>query len=167
MRRSSNTPGDTLHSVAAEIIFQPTEPQRKLKASLLAKLADNPLYDLASISVAEVQEVTGNTSVQKWWSLPGFKEWLTDKDENRAKLEYLFAMALEAAEQILMNTDPKAQGSRVAMIKTLAELAGKMPSKQSVQSNKASEIAAVQSMDRTQLLEFLSARGLSAASTKE
>jgi hypothetical protein len=160
MRRSSNTPGDTLHSVAAEVIFQPTEPQRKLKATLLAKLADNPLYDLASLSLAQVQELTSNSSVHKWWSTPGFSDWLLDKNENRAKLEYLFSLALEAAEQILMNTDPKAQGSRVAMIKTLAELAGKLPGKQPAAVSKANEIAAVQTMDRTQLMEFLATRGL-------
>jgi hypothetical protein len=166
MRKSSSDSSTILSSVAADVIFHPTEAQRKLKATLLAKLTDNPLSDLASLTLAEVQQLTGSASVQKWWSVPGFTDWLLDRDENRAKLEYLFSLALEAAEQILMNTDPKAQGSRVAMIKTLAELAGKMPSKQAPVA-KANEIQAVQSMDRAQLVEFLAARGLSAATSKE
>lgn len=166
--RKSSAPGDILSSVAAEVIFHPTEPQRKLKAHLLAKLADNPLYDLASLTLAQVQEITSNSSVQKWWSVPGFSDWLLDKDENRAKLEYLFAMALEAAEQVLMNTDPKAQGPRVAMIKVLAELAGKMPGKQAREAaEREKDIKSVQSMDRTQLLEFLNARGLVTATKNE
>lgn len=167
MRKSSSDPS-IISSVAAEVIFQPTEPQRKLKAQLLAKLADNPLYDLASLTLAQVQEITGSTTIQKWWSVPGFSDWLLDRDENRAKLEYLFSLALEAAEQILMNTDPKAQGSRVAMIKTLAELAGKMPGKQVRESaEKEKDIKSVQAMDKTQLLEFLAARGLTAANAGE
>lgn len=167
MRRSSNSPGDVLSSVAPEVIFQPTEAQRRLKASLLAKLNDNPLYELATLTLTQVQELTGSSTVQKWWSVPGFTDWLLDTDENRAKLEYLFSLALDAAEQILMNTDPKAQGSRVSMIKVLAELAGKIPGKAPAAAAKTNEIQAVQSMDRAQLIEFLSARGLSAPATKE
>jgi|APGre2960657373_1045057.scaffolds.fasta_scaffold90968_2 hypothetical protein len=160
--RKSSTPGDVLQAVVAEVIFHPTEAQRKLKATLLAKLADNPLTDLSSLSLAEVQDITGSAVVQKWWSVPGFSDWLLDKNENRAKLEYLFSLALEAAEQVLMNTDPKAQSSRVAMIKTLAELAGKMPKAQTAAKQGANTIEAIASMDRTQLIEFLASRGLSA-----
>lgn len=161
--RKSSTPGDILQAVVSEVIFHPTEAQRKLKATLLAKLVDNPLTELSALSLAEVQEITGSAIVQKWWSVPGFPEWLLDKNENRAKLEYLFSLALEAAEQVLMNTDPKAQSSRVAMIKTLAELAGKMPKAQAVPKQGANTIEAIGSMDRTQLIEFLAARGLAAA----
>lgn len=166
MRRSSN-PGDILTAVAGEVIFQPTEAQRRLKATLLAKLEDNPLYDLASLTLAQVQDITSNASVQKWWSVPGFSDWLLDSNENKAKLEYLFALALDAAEQVLMNTDPKAQGSRVAMIKALAELAGKMPGKSTTNETKNTKdlSTAIASMDRAQLMAFLSARGLASTPT--
>lgn len=158
--RKSSTPGDILQAVVAEIIFHPTEAQRRLKATLLAKLENNPLTDLASLSLAEVQEITGSAVVQKWWSVPGFPDWLLDKNENRAKLEYLFSLALDAAEQVLMNTDPKAQGSRVAMIKVLSELAGKMPKTQAAPKSAATTVNAIATMDRTQLIEFLTTRGL-------
>lgn len=158
MRRSSSNSGDVLSSLAPEVLFQATEAQRRLKASLLAKLADNPLYELSTLTLTQVQEITGSSTVQKWWSVPGFTDWLLDKDENRAKLEYLFALALDAAEQVLMNTDPKAQASRVSMIKVLAELAGKIPGKQPKVDSEARP--AIESMDRAQLMEFLAARGL-------
>jgi len=163
--RKSSTPGDILQAVVAEVIFHPTETQRRLKATLLAKLENNPLTDLASLSLAEVQEITGSAVVQKWWSVPGFSDWLLDKNENRAKLEYLFSLALEAAEQIILNTDPKAQGSRVAMIKVLSELAGKMPKAPVKAPQEARTVNAIASMDRTQLMEFLATRGLSEPTT--
>lgn len=156
MRISSNP--EQIGQVLTEGTFLPSEPQRRLKAQLLARLADNPIMDLGSLSLSDVQSLTNNAQVAKWWPQAGFQDWLLDKTESRARLEYLFALSLEAAEQILLNTDPKAQSARVSMIKILAELSGKMP-RQTVQANPLPEL--ISKMDKVELQAFLEKNGVS------
>jgi len=107
MRRSSNdnnTPVNVLQAATSELVFIPTPSQRQVKARLITKLVDNPLLDAASLTLSEAEQITNSAQLKDWWGRPGFKEWFLDQNEYRQRLEYLFSLALDAAEEILPNT---------------------------------------------------------------
>ena len=163
MRRSSggdapppSTPGLALTIASDSLIFIPTPSQRQVKARLLVRLSDNPLLEHSSLSLSESQSITGSSQIKDWWGRPGFKEWFLDQNEYRQRLEYLFALALDAAEEILLSTDPKSQGARVSMIKLLAELANKIPKENAAKYLDES----ISKMDRGQLESFLEKSGI-------
>lgn len=118
---------------------------------------DNPLADRGNITPAIVKQLTGSSKVDGWWKEAGFKEWFTNTDEQRQRLEQLFETALDAAQDILINTDPKAQSARVQMVKIIAELAHKMPSRNPGAQQVNPLTAAIQGMDKAQLKVLLEA----------
>ena len=68
-------------------------------------------------------------------------------------------MALDAAEDILLNQDPKAQASRAAMVKTMAELAGKLKPKGKEMSAADEMRKIIAGMDMAQLSILLGKNG--------
>lgn len=159
MRKSSgpgNGPTNIITVATPELLFIPTPSQRQVKARLVTKLADSPILDLSSITLSEAQQLTGSAQLKDWWGKPGFKEWFLDQNEYRQRLEYLFSLALDAAEEILLSTDVKVQGARVAMIKLLSELANKTP-KESQAKYKDEAIA---KMSQAELEAFLEKNGI-------
>lgn len=125
-----------------------------MKARFWAKFEPSPFADSSNISLRTAEQVTDCASMKKWWDDPGFKEWFSNKDDTREKLEYLFMLALDTAENILR--DDKAQASaKVNMIKAIGELANKYPSKQ-VEKYRDDDI---NKMDENQLQEFLKRKG--------
>lgn len=93
----------------AELIFQPTSSQREVKAAFWAVYRDNPISDIRKISMADALQVTDDARLKSWWSTAGFKEWFTDQDEFRKRLELAGDLAVEALIGILQ--DPTAKGS--------------------------------------------------------
>jgi hypothetical protein len=117
-----------LTQLADKVIFTPSKTQQKVKARFWTRFTPGPFANPNKIPLALAQEVTGSASLKKWWDEPGFLEWFVNREEARERLEYLFMLALGTAEDLL--TDEKAQASaKVNMIKVLAELANKFPSK--------------------------------------
>jgi hypothetical protein len=141
-----------------ELLYRPTDSDRRLKAKLLTSLEDNPLLDIDTITPHQVRHLIKSDAFSVKWTKPGFKEWLLNKQEHKEKLEYLFSLALGAAEEILLNTDPKAQSARVNMIKLVAELSRKMPSKDSDGTGGLAK--AITQMDKAQLELLLSKGGV-------
>lgn len=164
MRKSSQAPESILRGQTSNmsdlkdsLVYSPSASDKQLKSQFWLKAADNPLVDINNIKLADVHQIMGNTRVQpNCWSAPGFMEWFLNVDENRQRLEYLFTLALDAAESILMNEEPKAQSARVNMVKVISELAGKTPNKQ---ANNGIE-KAIGSMDKIQLEAFLQKNGM-------
>ena len=111
-----------------EFIFRPTAKQRLAKARLLTALQAQPLIKIEELPRRKVEQIVG-INLSKDWSKEGFQAWLFNRSEYEEKLEVLFSLALDAAEQILQNGDPKAQSARVQMVKIIAELANKTPNK--------------------------------------
>jgi hypothetical protein len=164
MRKSTlgDTPSEalitsTIEDVAEEI-YRPSPQDRAHKAAFWARAAEHPLLDKETLSLITVHSLMGNAQVQKKsWSNPAYRSWFLNAEEHRDKLEYLFGLALDAAEHILLNDDPKAQSARVNMIKAIADLAGKSPKNAQV-----SPIAqAIGSMDKVQLEAYLQKNGVS------
>lgn len=173
MRQSSGRPGspdsplDILNEGTADLIYRPSELQRKAKIRFWAKMDSNPLQDRDSVTLEAVKRMTGSGTIEKWWKEPGFKDWFLNSEEHKQRLEYLYDLALGAAEDILLNTDPKAQGARVQMIKAVAELGAKFP-RQQVGGMPASPITqAIQGMDRASLKVLLEKNGVQMSVTAD
>lgn len=149
-----------LEDLVEEVVFRPLEEHRRLKSRFLSRIADNPLVDSSTLSLADVQRILGTNTVSKYWNLPGFQEWFLNTGEYQERLEGLFSLALDAAQDILLNQDPKAQSSRAAMVRTMAELAGKMRPKDNGSAAGAAMAKLIASMDQAQLSMFLSKSGM-------
>lgn len=131
--------------------FQPTDSQRKLKAKFWALYADAPhIQEKPSLEYSI--RLTGDLRLEKYWQQPGFKEWLLNDKESAEKLSYLYFLALDGLEELLLSTDPKMASARVQAIRLVAELGDRMPGKAAEGRFLDSDIGR---MDRRQLKEFV------------
>lgn len=148
---SIKAPERALEASVEELIYSPTYEDRKLKAAFLALVEGNPLVDPSNLPIKEAERILGRKLPNR--DAPGFAAWFLNRDENRQRLEYLFQLALGAAEDILMNTEPKAQGARVNMVKVVAELASKFPrqAKEGAPAASGSLEGAIRAMDKASL----------------
>ena len=147
----------TVTKLADNILFEPTATQSKIKAKFWSRYHPGP-FDSPSdgkITLATALEVTGSTSLRKYWSQPGFREWFLNRDEEREKLKYLFNKALDSAEKILDNPEAN-PNAKANIIKMLAEMNGFMGKKQ-IEKFADDDI---NKMSEKQLKEFLTKKGV-------
>jgi hypothetical protein len=148
--------------LADSVIFSPTAMHRKWKIKFWSRFVPNPLTDVNNITIYDIDEIIRDSRISKYWGNQGFKDWFLNTDENREKLEYLFQVSLEVAEEILF--DPEANTSaKVNMVKVLAELANKFPSKNATERFVDDEI---NKMSESQLKAYLERRGVTSRTTK-
>ena len=147
-RKSVKNLEDTIQNL---VIYNPTPAQRKAKARLLIALEDNPVVSLDNLTAEQASNLS-KYDCSKYWSTPGFREWLTGVNEFRERVEYLAYLSLDAAEEILLSDDPKLAGAKVSTISKITELAAKLPNKNSHDSYTDEFI---QNMNRRQLEQFL------------
>lgn len=139
-----------------EFIYRPKQKHRLAKARLMTAIQSQPLLRIEELSCGKIEQIVG-MNLRNEWNKPGFREWLLNRSEYEEKLEMLFSMALDAAQEILLNTDPKAQSARVQMIKTVAELANKMPSRW---AQKDPIKDTLDSLDKNEIEDLLQKHGL-------
>lgn len=105
-----------------DVAWLPSPSQRACKAKFW-KRADYLLPE-DHITLAQAVQVTGNSSLQTWWSLEGFKEWFCNKDEANERIEYLYMLWMDKAEELLLN--PEANHNAIVQIgKIIAQLSGR------------------------------------------
>lgn len=144
VRKQSKAKQQTVAEVAQTLgqAFRPLPSQRQAKTRYWALVSEQALLeDLDSHDPYELARALQCPPLPAWLENPQFKVWFGNKHEHLQRIEYLFDLALDAAEQILQNEDPRAQSARVAMIKTLADLANKRKSEKiaDVQINQMTE----------------------------
>ena len=102
-----------LQALAESSLFVPKSSQKKAKHLILDK------WDgVTEMTCDRAVSICGNTSIRKWWSEPGFREWLFNEDSMRARINYLTELSLDSAEDILI--DPEAPpAAKVNMIKVV------------------------------------------------
>lgn len=106
--------------------FRPNPAQRQAKTRYWALVSEQAIADdVDHIDPYELGKTLQCPSLPNWWEHNAFRTWFSNRHEHLQRIEYLFDLALDAAEQILQNEDPKAQSARVTMIKVLADLANK------------------------------------------
>jgi hypothetical protein len=157
---------DTIIEQKLDTIYKPNRRDRELKAAFWNAMANDPFARADDFKDRATTERYLGKALANWNS-DGFCEWFFNKDEHKHKIEYLFGIALDAAEEILLNNDPKVQGARVQLIRALSELAGKVPHKQAqvlIQNNTAIS-GAIDNMSREQLEQYV-ARALPPSSSQ-
>lgn len=100
-------------ALAEDAIFVPSAQQKKAKHRFQEQWDGH-----TEPTAAQVVAMTGMTKVDRWWSTPGFKEWLIHGESLMARLNYLVELSLDTAEQILSDPDAPA-AARAGMIKTI------------------------------------------------
>lgn len=115
----------TLTGIAEDLVFLPSPKHRQVKSKFWTRY-DSLNIDPDQISAAAVVDITGEPAVSRWWHVPGFKAWFLNEDEARERLEYLYMLALDSAEEVLLNPEAQAN-AKVQMVKVIAQLAGKEP----------------------------------------
>jgi hypothetical protein len=147
----------TVLEEALETLYKPTPIERRGKSIFWTKTLENPLLDTRTLSGAKLVQITGISALQNSWSKPGFREWFVNQGEYRERLHYLFDLALDAAESVLLNEDPKAQSARVNMIRVISELANKFPNKY---EKETVETRAIAKLSKGELELYLERQGI-------
>lgn len=139
--------------------FRPTEAQVRAKAKYLSAVLQNPLEGASLEPLARAKKLTRSAALAGWWQRPGFKDWFLSGDTVGEQLQWLEHLALEAIQDLLLNTDPKAQGARLSAAKLVAEMTGRL-SKAPQASAEDKKRKAIDSMSREQLTELLESQGI-------
>lgn len=132
MPRKDPTVG-IIEVLASDLTFIPNPEQRKVKAAFWTRFAENPLCEPADIQMGDIQRLVGDSRLQRWWTLPGFKEWFRNQEEFREIVESAVYLALDKLREILSSDDPKMASAQVNAAKLLLEVGRKMPQKQTVE----------------------------------
>lgn len=149
----------TLTTMADEVLsttFRANSEQRRLKARFWTVYNENPLVDIRDINSTDIVKMTQDHRAANWWGIAGFKNWFLNTMESRERLEYLFDLALDTAEEILLDPSEKAASAKVNMIKIIAELGAKYPKHQ---EQKFAD-QQISNMTKEQLDEFLQRQGI-------
>lgn len=146
----------TLNEMVEESLYRPSKREKEAKAAYWVAIADDPFFSKEQARKREVAERLAGTKLASW-DKPGFQDWFFNRAEFKVRLEYLFGLCLDAAEEILVNNDPKVQGARVQLIRALSELAGKVPHKQATiqVTNNTAISGAIDNMSREDLERYL------------
>lgn len=109
--------------------FVPNDRQRRAKAALQAAVAEGRASKgtLGFADAAELSRLCKTPMVQQWASQPGFMAWFVDTENFGSRIAYLLDLALEAAEQVLLDPDPKSNSAKVALMTKLIGLKQDVP----------------------------------------
>lgn len=104
-----------------KVSFRPTDKMKRAKATLITALQTGQAVQgaLGLLSVNELARLSRQPDVKHWANEPGFMVWFTDDAEAMSQLAYLRMLALEAAENVLLDPDTKSAGAKVTLIKAL------------------------------------------------
>lgn len=139
------------------LLFTPNRAQRAIRARFWSVIGASIGHkDPFSMTAMEIARLVKDNRILNWIGQPGFKDWFMNNTEHIERLEYLFDLALTAAEDVLLSTDPKTMTAKVQMVRVVAELARKMPSRN--QEQFADERIA--KMSKEELEQFLAEQGV-------
>lgn len=148
---SRKTESEIVDIVTSELTFLPTDGQKRAKSAFWSRFNENPLCDPTEVSLSIVGQFINDGRVEKWWSQVGFREWFTNNNEFRDRLEYLSHKILDSLEYVL--DDPKAQANaKVNAAKLILEASRKLP-RQAPKVEYLDEQVA--SMNKKELEEFI------------
>lgn len=140
-----------VESFLGEVAFFPTTEMRNIKSRLILALEDNPITSIEELTCANAVHLTREGKIQKWWTTPGFKEWLTNTEEFREKLETSKTEMVDLLRELAM--DPAlGERSRIQAAKILLETATKYESTKKEEQFADSQI---QKMSEEQLKQYI------------
>lgn len=141
------------------LTFNPTKSQRMLKAKFWNYVSTNFTLNKkpSEMTNEDIGRIVESSSFANYCAEPGFKDWFMNRHTAQQKLEYLFDLSMDAAEQVLLSDDPKTATAKVQLFRVIAELGRKMPSK----SEEKFADEDINRMSPEELRSFLEKNGIS------
>lgn len=141
---------------AADVVsFSPTEAQRRAKSNFWSFFASGEALPPTQVDLALATKYAGDKRITEWWSLEGFADWFSNKDEFRQRVEFLADLALDELYHLIR--DPETQATaKVAAIRMIMDVGKKVAQKAPTEESAVGEKIA--SMDKKQLEEYIKSR---------
>lgn len=133
-----------------DLTFLPSPEQRKVKSAYWTIRSDSALRP-DQITLQDALAMTGEGRLKRWWAVLGFSDWFANQEEFRQRIEYLAHLALDTAEEILIDKKANAN-ARVSMAKLVIEASNRMPQKYSKEIYLDEKVAA---MGKKELEEYI------------
>jgi len=111
--------------VMDEMLFRPEDSHRRVKAAFWMRMRDTPLRDPDSVTAADVEYLTKDSRISKWWSKPGFRSWFTNNKSMEERFEYLLDRWCDSVDCILYDEDPKSYNAKIHLGKLLIDQTGR------------------------------------------
>lgn len=107
----------------AELVFVPAPNMRAAKAKFWKRIDfDASLAD--AVSAASIVQITNEPRVTGWWNQKEFQEWFLNKEEANERIEYLYMLWMDKAEELLL--DPMANHNAIVQLgKIISQLSGR------------------------------------------
>lgn len=140
--------------IASDLTYLPSPEERRVKSAFHQRFQslDIPPCLMQDITLSIAQSLAPDRRLDRWWEVPGFKEWFRNAEEFRERVEYLTSLALDAVTEILISDDPRQASARIAAAKLMLEVGKKMPEKKAVAVYADEKIGA---MDKKQLDAYI------------
>lgn len=106
--------------------FNPTDAHRRAKTAFWSHFFDSGDVPPTDLNEATAARFSGYNEVIGWWSTPGFREWFSNGEEFRQKVEYVSNLALDVLHSVL-SSESSRTGDRLAAAKMALEIAAKFP----------------------------------------
>lgn len=140
--------------MANDLTYLPSPEQRKLKSAFWLRFSENPICDPRDVGLGTVHQLTQDSRVDRWWGVPGFREWFRNQEEFRERVESMAHLALDTLMVILVTDDPKMSSARVSAAKLLLEVSRKLPSRTATEVGKSAD-KLIAEMDKKQLDAYI------------
>jgi len=106
-----------------DLVFIPSPRMRACKAKFWKRL-DFDIELVDKVTLAGAIQLTNNTELNGWWKQDGFQDWFCNKDEASERIEYLYMLWMDKAEELLLNPDAN-HNAIVQIGKIIATLSGR------------------------------------------
>lgn len=137
------------------VSFSPSEAQRRAKSNFWSFFASGEALPPTQIDLSIASKYAGDKRIAEWWTLEGFTDWFSNKDEFRQRVEFLADLALDELYQLLRNPNTQAT-AKVAAIRMIMDVGKKISQKAPTEDSVMGEKIA--SMDKKQLEDYIKSR---------
>ena len=112
-------------------IYTPSNVEVRMKSAFWAKWTNHPSYVSGDIpaNLAMIVNVLGNSTIEKYWSKEGFRDWFLNSDEYIQRVEYLATRALDVVEGVLAGGEGIKASDQLKAASMMMEAAGKLNKK--------------------------------------
>lgn len=139
-----------------------TKEQRQSKARFWTRIKNNPLYNLKTVTNADIADLAGDSDLKVQLANPGFRDWFMDEDANKSLLESGAETAIKKLIEIVSygsadmgNGKLVKAGEQLKAAEIILKMAGYEPIKHRKVEFSDKDI---NDMDERQLEEFIKSR---------
>lgn len=135
------------------LVFRPSRAQQIARANFWTYFSQEGSAPPSIIDLATALRFGLDMGISEWWSIPGFREWFSNQDEFRQRLEFLANLSLDKLEN-LINSEASNANAKVAAIKLIMELSKKLQHRNTADQYLDEKVG---QMDKKQLEEYIKA----------